>query len=51
MTQYPAAIDLGALTGSAGANPGFRLDGIDAGDLSGQSVAWPVTLTATASTI
>ncbi|MEZ5827674.1 MAG: hypothetical protein R3D01_04500 [Hyphomicrobiales bacterium] len=39
MTQYPAAIDLGALTGSAGANPGFRLDGIDAGDLSGQSVA------------
>src|SRR3990172_4176927 len=39
MAQYPAVIDLSALTGSAGANPGFRLDGIDAGDLSGVSVA------------
>ncbi len=39
MPQFPSVIDLSALTGSAGANPGFRLDGIDAGDSSGRSVA------------
>ena len=39
MAQFPAVIDLTSLTGSTGLNPGFRLNGIDAGDLSGVSVA------------
>ena len=39
MPQYPSVIAFSALTGSAGANPGFRLDGVDPGDESGVSVA------------
>ncbi|MGQ0673541.1 MAG: hypothetical protein ACT4N2_11800 [Hyphomicrobium sp.] len=39
MPQFPATIDLGALTGSDGATPGFRIDGVAAGDFSGTFVA------------
>ncbi len=39
MPQFPAAIDLSTLSGSSGANPGVRLDGIAISDFSGRSVA------------
>ena len=39
MAQFPAVIDLATLTGSTGLNPGVRLNGIDADDRSGWSVA------------
>jgi hypothetical protein len=39
MPQYNAVIDLSQLTGSTGAEPGFVINGIDADDRSGFSVA------------